>query len=342
MKYVIACTALLVFLVACDNQKNKGDEKQNNKEAADSVNQAKMTKSMELTLAIRENPKKSDLYYQRAKAHVDEQMLLLAMDDIKRALKIDSTSSVYHAYKGEISYMQREPESAVQSFERALELDPKNTDALLKMAEIKLLLRQYQDCFDMANAALRVNDQLFMAYYIKGYAHYELGDSNLFVSSVQTALELNPDFFDGYTMLGAFYASLNSDLALDYYNSALAVRPDDDEALYGKAIYLQNQKRYEEAMELYEYMVSVDDQNTLAWYNQGYIALEINNDPETATAYFERAIELFPEYIDAIYNLGLCYERTGDFDTAQVYYKQALEINPQYDLAALGMERLNR
>jgi tetratricopeptide (TPR) repeat protein len=143
-------------------------------------------------------------------------------------------------------------------------------------------------------------------------------------------------------MLGAFYASLNSDLALDYYNSALAVRPDDDEALYGKAIYLQNQKRYEEAMELYEYMVSVDDQNTLAWYNQGYIALEINNDPETATAYFERAIELFPEYIDAIYNLGLCYERTGDFDTAQVYYKQALEINPQYDLAALGMERLNR
>lgn len=340
MKNSILFLVLAVSVISCAEGGEQGN-RQSTKDSTE-VPEKALSKAEEISIAIRERPRNPDLYYQRAQAHVDEQMLLLAHDDINRALSLDSTNAVYHAYKGEIMYLQRDPAAAVESFNRSLELDPKNTDALLKMAEIKLLLRQYQECFDMANAALRVNDQLFMAYYIKGYAHYELGDSNLFVSSVQTALELNPDFFDGYTLLGSFYASLDSDFALDYYNSALDVRPDDPEALYGKAIYLQNNDRFEEAMELYEYMVSVDNENTLAWYNQGYIHLEVNNDPQAAIPFFEKSIALFPEYVDAIYNLGLCYERMGDVPTAKAHYQQALEIDPQYDLAAMGMDRLSR
>lgn len=293
-----------------------------------------------LTGEIRENPGDPELYLQRANAHIHESMLLLAMDDVNRALALDSMDARYHALKGEVQYLAKDPSEAVKSFERALELDPENTDALLKMAEIKLLLRQYQDCFDLANKALRVNEQLYMAYFIKGYAHYELGDSSRFVSSVQTALELNPDFYDGYTMLGSFYASLGNDIALDYYNSALEVRPDDGEALYGKAIYLQNNGRPDEAMTVYDYMVSLEDTNPLPWYNQGYIWLEVKNEPERAITYFERALEIFPEYPEALYNLGLCYERMGQTVKARGHYSEALKINPEFDLAAEGLERL--
>jgi len=337
MKYWILLLAVGIVQLSCQNGDGRGQQKEQHlaNESSDTLSRVN-----ELTLAIRENPKDPELYFQRANAHIQDKMLLLALDDAERAISADSLNSAYHALKGEIQYLNKKPAKAVESYEKALELNPDNTDALLKMAEIKLLLRQYQDCFDLANKALRVNEQLYMAYFIKGYAHYELGDSNLFVSSVQTALELNPNFYDGYVMLGSFYASLDSELALDYYNSALEVRPDDGEALYGKAIFLQNQGRIDEALELYQYMIDLDEKNTLAWYNRGYIWLELREDPDKAIPLFEKAIELHPEYTEAIYNLGLCYERKGLLLKAQDYYRQALEIDPQYDLAALGLERL--
>lgn len=288
MKNLVSLLVIAVLTFSCVNMESTDNQEPLKDTTVVSKNPR--SKADQISLAIRERPRNPDLYFKRAEAYVEEQMLLLAFDDINRALSLDSTNAVYHAYKGEIQYMQRDPSAAVESFKKSLELDSKNTDALLKMAEIKLLLRQYQDCFDMANAALRVNDQLFMAYYIKGYAHYELGDSNLFVSSVQTALELNPQFFDGYTMLGSFYSSLGSELALDYFNSALDIKPEDDGALYGKAIFLQNQERYEEAMELYKYMVELDNENTLAWHNQGYIHLEVHDDPEKAIPFFKKAL----------------------------------------------------
>lgn len=311
--------------------------------AEDSVQEevSKLTRVEELTRAIRENPKSSKLYRQRAEAHMQEQMFALALDDINRALVADSTDASYHTLKGEIHYLRKEPELAINNFQKALEIEPRDTDALMKMAEIQLLLRQYQKCFDYANDALRINDQLYMAYFIKGYAHFELGDSSLFVSSVQTALELNPDFYEGYAMLGSFYSTMESDLALDYFRSALDVKPNDSQAMYGIAVYLQNQGRIEEAIAKYEQMLSLDSTQVLAWYNQGYIWLEFEEEPEKAIPFFEEAISLQPEYVDALYNLGLAYERLESLEDAKAFYRRALEVNPQYDLAALGMERLH-
>ncbi len=329
-----------IGLLACNDTTNESQSSE--VELNETVDQAEGLHNsvQQITDKIRKDPKNPDLYFQRSQAHAAEGMFLLALDDVKRCLSIDSLNSDYHGFKGEIHYLNKQPENAVESFNRALELNSENTDALLKLAEIKLLLRRYQECFDLANDALRINDQLYNAYFIKGYAHYELGDSNLFVSSVQTALELNPEFYDGYALLASFYASLESDLALDYYNSALDIRPNEPEALYGKAIYLQNSGRIEEAVEQYKYMLDLDSNHVFAWYNQGYINLEIEDDPEAAIRFFEKTIEIEPEYVEAHYNLGLSKERAGQVGEAIEHFRHALELNPQYDPAALALQRL--
>lgn len=296
----------------------------------------------ELTLEIRKSPKNADLYFQRAEAYVDDEMYLLALEDINRALKIDSISSKFHSFKGEIQYFNAQPDRARTSFEYALELDPKNTDALLKLAEIQLLLRNYQECFNRVNEALRINQQLYKGYFLKGYAYLEIGDTTLAVSSIQTAIELNPKFYDGYMTLGDIHAMKNSNLAIEYYNSALESRPGDADAMYNLGIYLQNNNRLEDAVIVYDRMIEVDGNSVRAYYNRGYILLELQKKPADAIPFFERAIEIAPQYIDAVFNLGLCYEDLGEIAEAKKQYTKALEMNPQYDPAAYGMERLQR
>ncbi len=330
-----------IGMVSC-NEPGASDAPTTGKEADKSEQKAPRSRSDEVSIEIRKDPKNPKLYAKRADAHVEEGSLMLALEDINRALTLDSMNAVFHLSKGEILYAQKEVNEAIDSFERALELDANNTEALLKMAEVQLLLRQYQECFDLANKALRINDQLYQGYFIKGYAHYELGDTSRFVSSVQTAIELNPNFFDGFMMLGSFYSSVNDDVALDYFDSALEVRRDDVQALYAKAMFFQEQGRLEEAMELYEYMVALDPNNGLAWYNQGYVWLEHFEEPQAAIPFFKKTIEVFEGYDDAYYNLGLCYELIGNFSEARDYFEQTLEVNPQHDLAAVGLSRVTR
>jgi tetratricopeptide (TPR) repeat protein len=334
-----AILSILVLLLFASCQSNSTKETDN----TDSANREKPVDPVEeLTLKIRSEPKNPELYFQRSQLYVADKMFLLALEDINRSLKIDSLSSKYHSYKGEIQYFSAKPDLARDSFNKALELDPNNTEALLKLAEIQLLLRNYQECFNLVNTALRIDKQLFMGYFIKGYAHLELGDTSLALSSMQTAVELNPQFYNGYMTLGFIYGAKTNDIAIEYYNSALEVIPGDSEAMYNLALYLQTSDRADDANIVYDKMIELDPASVRAWYNKGYILLELQKKPEEAIPFFTKAIQIFPQYVDAIYNLGLCYERLNRINEARIQYQLALEIDNQYDLAALGMERLQR
>ncbi len=47
------------------------------------------------------------------------------------------------------------------------------------------------------------------------------------------------------------------------------------------------------------------------------------NDPFQKIAYYQKAIELEPEFIEALYNLGLTYKRLRDYNNAQTYFMRA-------------------
>src|SRR5690554_4704122 len=123
MKNFIPALLLLVLTAACNEQPQENSIPDTPEETIQTTD-----KVQELTLQIRKSPKNTTLYKQRAEAHMEEGMLLLALDDIDRALLIDSTSAEYHALKGDIQYINKTPDKAVRSFERALELDPENTE----------------------------------------------------------------------------------------------------------------------------------------------------------------------------------------------------------------------
>ncbi|MBK9763249.1 MAG: tetratricopeptide repeat protein [Flavobacteriales bacterium] len=51
---------------------------------------------------------------------------------------------------------------------------------------------------------------------------------------------------------------------------------------------------------------------------------------------------MLPNYANAYYNLGLTYEFEEQLNSAKAAYKQALVLQPDMDLAAEGLDRLQR
>ena len=77
-------------------------------------------------------------------------------------------------------------------------------------------------------------------------------------------------------------------------------------------------------------------------YNLGLKAYE-QNDIESATTFFKKAVELDPAFVDAYFNLGAIYKKQKKFFYAIESFKKAFEINPNdieiaYELGSCYLE----
>lgn len=332
IKRHISFIVLVFCMFSCDFNSDNTNTNQDKEDQKDPIEQ--------LSAEIIEDPNDPNLYVKRAMAYRNNQMMQLAIRDAERAIVIDSTVSYFHTVHGELQFQSGQLRDARLSLEKAVKIDESNTDALLKLAETDFLLRRYEEALEYTNDALRVNDNLGQGYFIKGFIYKELGDTTLAMSSFQTATEVNPEHYEAYMELGNLSAYQGDPLALEYFNTALGIKPKSAEALYSLGMYLQAGGQYDTALDTYRRLIDVDPDNFLGYYNSGYLYLTEYGKYETALAYFDTVLTLDPTYMDARYNQGVCHEEMNETKQAIDIYRNILEVSPDYTLAAKGLERL--
>jgi len=289
---------------------------------------------------IKADPNNPDLYIERCKLLASFGAYQRSFYDAARAVKLDSTKASYWLEYGKAAFSAENYYRSEEGYLTCLRLDKKNTDCLIKLAEFYLLKKKYQMAIDCSNKALEVNQELPRPYFIKGWVYKEAKDTVKAVTSFQTAVEMDPNFYDAFIQLGVLTSGAKKDVALDYFNSAIAAQPKSIEAHYFKGMYFQERGRVEEALATYMQILAIDSTYPFAHYNIGFIKLTAENKPDSAILYFAKAIKANPRYFEAYYNRGYCYELLGNKSLASNDYKLALSINSQFDLAAAGLDRV--
>jgi len=298
----------------------------------------------QLTELIKQHPADAELFFLRSKLFMTSGNSSAAMTDMLAAVAIDSTRPEYFLLLGDIYFSKIFIAQAISSFEKCIALDAKNISAELKLSELFLYLgkKKFAECIQHADNALRIDRTSAKAYFIKGYMFKEAGDTARAISSFQTAVEQKPEYFDAYIQLGNLFAVQKNPLALQYYDKALQLQSNSPEALYGVAMFFQENENSDSAEVLYHKILASSPNHKDALFNLGYIHLIYNEDFSKALDYFAAASRLDTNDARAIYNRGLCFEKMKKKDMAEINYRKALKLFPDYELAKEALKRLGK
>lgn len=339
MKYFSALV-FLCTLVACQScNSNAADTTATNSQISpDSI-------LIVLNNKIAAEPNNYSNYLDRAAYFTDISDFSSALKDIDRAIALDSLKADIFLMKGDIHFKMQNDKDAYKEYVHCIALDPQNTDCLLKKAALDIVNRQYSFAISNINEALKINNALPYGYYLKGRLYKETGDTTLALSSYQTAIEVDPTYYDAYIEAGLLHHVKRNDLAKEYFRSAIEVKPNYVEPWYNLAMSyqetgLRKASDFRQAFACYDSILKIDPNFASAYFNKGFIYLEYMQQYDSSAVQLTKAIERFPKYFQAYYNRGLCYESMDRIKEAESDYRMALNINPQYTPAAIALERV--
>lgn len=290
---------------------------------------------------IAQNPDEADLYYSRAELFYADEGYDEAIQDLTKALSIDSSNTAYLHLLADVYLDYFQSRRALQTMKKAAELHPGNIPTLLKLSEFQLILQQHQESLKTVDRILQLTPQNAEAYFMLGMNFKEMGDTARAINSYQQCVELNPEVIEAWIFLGQLQAGLGNELALQYFNSALSVDPENIEVLHAKADYFSDRGELEKAVDVYRQMVRVDPQYEQSYFNMGLLYLD-QDSIQKAYEQFNLLVGISPLHIRGYYYRGLSLEFLGNLEGARADYEQALKLSPDYQNALEGVERVRQ
>jgi tetratricopeptide (TPR) repeat protein len=294
----------------------------------------------EINSAIRNNPNDPDNYARRAKYHQDNGNYGDAIIDIAQAMKLDSVNLGYHHLLADIYLHSAKSQYAIGTMERAAMLFPDSINTLLKLAELQLIVKQYDRMSSTLRQVLTLQPQNTDALYLLGLMYREQGDLERAIQSFQTIVELDSEDAEAWTMLGNLLDMKGDPAALQCFENAIAINPQYPQGWHSKAFYLQNHDRVPEAIEIYKHIHQIDPAYTDAWLNRGVLYLEMDSLKE-ASQCFDRMISLDSTSVIGYYYAGIAAQSIGDTTKALAYLNRALALDPSSARIKDALEQLN-
>ena len=286
-----------------------------------------------------ENPA---LYLARSQFYMKDRQSDNALKDINRAITLQPNNPDLYITCADIYLQMGQVESAREALNKGITADPGSKRALLAMARLNLVIRDYPRTFEYIQKVLSLSNVYPEAYYSRAIAYLETGDTNKAVTDLLKAVDQNQAYYEALVQLGELYSIRKDKIAADYLKNALALKPNSREALYLLGMFYQSTNQYYPAIETYKRLRKSDSTFRNAPYNIGYICLVYLKDYPQAVLNFSAAIKTDPAYFEAYFNRGLANEMMGAYDKAYGDYQMALKIKVNYQNAIDGLNRLDK
>ena len=175
----------------------------------------------------------------------------------------------------------------------------------------------------LADIALSFDDKLAEAYFVKGHYYERHNQKEQALTEYDTAIELNPNFWEAYWRKGLFYQMDDLVKSIDNHQKAALLHRGpflptiyrDLAFAYAGAGFIEKSRYYlEETFKL--------DNDSVSYYNELAFLEEGIPNYEKAIKYDEKAYAIDSTVLWVIYHLALYHSYLGQFEKSLRYFKE--------------------
>ena len=226
---------------------------------------------------------------------------------------------------------------ALASFRKAYQTDSNHANAYKEAARIQAASGNYADAINLFNESIRI-DPKRTTYNELGSVYEKSGNLKEAEAAYRKSISLlGPSEDDPLTYYNLSSVLLNqgkTNDAVEYakksYDSKNKFRTVKQkvDAIYNYALVCQNTMDYENAIPLYQEVITLDPANWKAKLNLGKICLE-KGQTDTAISLLSSAYTIQPDIYEINNNLGNAYATIGDYDKSITFLLNALKSQPK-------------
>ncbi len=293
-----------------------------------------------------------------------------ALAAYEHSLQLDPNNAVALANKGSIFFTFKRYGEALATLEQALQLDPSNVEIYNNKVITLYELKRYEEALAVCEQALQLDPNLAITYSNKGNILVMLKHYDAALASFEQALQLDPDLVTATIVrakildvkakildtfkrleeadvvtqrnhkLALVYSAKGRDFsnrkrfreALNAYETAIRLNPQDAAVYNLKGETLNNLKRYEEALTTFERAIQLDPSLAIAYSNKGFMLYTLRRHGE-ALAACEQAIQLDPNNSSYYADKGLALYHLKRYEEALIACDQAIQLDPNLAIA---------
>ncbi len=183
----------------------------------------------------------------------------------------------------------------------------------------------YEKALDRFSTAINLEPDSSSTYYVRALTYYAKQSMPPAIADLEVALAKNPGFEDAARLLGQIQYNQAMELlqakdeaasnamfgkATSSFEKAYQANPSNADNITNLIDVYERTKNSEKAMALTKNAVEKDPKNKVFRYAYGVFLLKQESYPESIEQ-FNKAVEIDPNYIDAVYNLGVAHLNWG-------------------------------
>jgi serine/threonine-protein kinase len=298
----------------------------------------------ELNNAVHTDPKfalgyatLADIYRIRYALDPNPKWIEEATANASRAAQLDDHLPAVFVTLGRIHGMIGKHDLAVQEFQHALQLNPRDADALAGMAGAYERMGRFVDAEATFQKATALRPDFWDGYNMLGMFYTRRGKNAEAIAEFRRVIELTPDNAPAYLNLASVYLNMGDARfftdAEQALNKSIGLSPSYP-AYANLGLLYYNEKRYRDAAAMTEKALSFNDKDYRVWSNlvAAYEWLKENDKAAAAREQelklVEDLVKLQPQDATAQSELAGLYAERKSHDKAMIRIQSALALSP--------------
>ncbi|MGB2663412.1 MAG: tetratricopeptide repeat protein [Candidatus Acidiferrum sp.] len=249
--------------------------------------------------------------------------------DLNRLLQLAPDNPIPYIKLGQIRLSEKRYNDAEAYLRRALSGDPNSIDAVKGIVEIDLAKNRPAEALKFLQEQIDHNPNSAPLYLVQAQMQIETKQFADAESTLSRAADLDHRNVGAWVLLAQTQFSLGkTKSAISDYQKAIELSPRDPRLYVELGSVYEKDGEWQGARESYQKALAIQPQDPLASNNLAYLLLEHNGDVMVALGLAQTARKGLPRFPNAADTLGWAYYHNRAYSVAAPFFEDAVKAAP--------------